>query len=258
MPRDVFGPRSGSFGGRSLEFEPTLMREISLGGRPRPRRVLWKGFKKVLVFLVLLASVTAASLWYFGLGDDRAVAEMATAAFQWVSGTGPEPFTADPSGGGLGLDLLFGGSAVMAESNSPADADSESLTLNLKIRDTIRASLEAQGVDWTTVVPLAFGGVRAQVTDPAAPGEMVVAVTGNIYFAAQGRVYALELSAERVDNRYVPTDLWQCVMLDTTPDNRASLEAHTRAGYEAFMRELAASPSEPSLIMEATPVFVAL
>jgi len=57
--------------------------------------------------------------------------------------------------------------------------------------------LEADGVSWDNVRPLAFGGAQAVVLAPDVMRRPAVALTGNIYFSSAGRVSLIKVSAKQ-------------------------------------------------------------
>lgn len=73
----------------------------------------------------------------------------------------------------------------------------------------LRADLSSQGVQWDDIQLAAFAGTRARVSDDAQMAHPITALTGEICFQSDGRLYAIELSAWRCDGRYVIMDIWQ-------------------------------------------------
>jgi len=226
--KDYFGPargRSGNYG--TLEFEPGLLTRV---GRVRSSRR--RSSRAPLWFAAALMAVAALGVfaWMYGARDDRAVAEMAVAAFQWVRDGQIDPSLVSPGRPAFDLGALLGGSTVSAEANAePGSA------LRQAVLAKIRKDVEAGGGRWSDAKALAFGGVRARVLNPGS--EAATAVTGNIYFAVGNRVYALEVSAERLDDRYIPTDFWQCAPLSCDATQTDAMEAHSQQCYEAFLNE---------------------
>lgn len=251
MPRDIFTSRSGSGGYRPLQFESTLSTQI---GRPLAFRTPRSRRSPKAVMAALLAAVILTGIWAWSHTNDeeRALARMATAVFTGLhGGAAPDSVAA----AGFGLGWLTGDTKALAESGESATIDA--FNLHKSLVEKIRTDLQAAGVKWENARPLAFGGVRAQVADPSSPPEPVTAVTGNVYFAANGKVYALEISAERIGDAYVATDIWQCVGIKTNADNLKSLEAHAKAGYTAFMAEQP-DAAQSGQIVKSEPVFIAL
>lgn len=248
MPRDIFGPRSaGSKQYRPLQFEPDL-----LGGSPRRslRRRSGRSLRRLGAALAAGAILLGLWGWARYTSDDRALAEMASTVFQAVHDGSVKSGSADP--GFLGW--ILGNATALAQPH-----ETTILALDSSILERIRADLNAAGVKWQNTRPLAFGGVRARVTDPVLGPWDVTAVTGNVYFAAGDKVYALEVSAQREGNQYIATDIWQCVPLDASAEDIEALESHAQAGYQDFVSEKPHAGDEAApIIDQAESVFLVL
>jgi len=252
MKMELFGSRRGS---KSLEFEPSLWADIGRGRTPRKVRPLHKRYGT----MAFLGLVFALGLWVWlqGSNDNRAIAQMASTAFQWVRD------------GQINLQLLstsdetslLAGAKVSAESRPDAGSpwtSPEEAPHRQAILARIRADIEAKGGRWTDAQAVAFGGVRAQVADTAGVGAD--ALTGNVYFVAGGRVFALELSAERVGDGFVPTNFWQCTALTISPTDLPGIEKHAQDCFQAFLQEpsVSAPKGEEAQIVDPVAIFVAI
>ncbi|MDX9971369.1 MAG: hypothetical protein RBU21_00120 [FCB group bacterium] len=251
MKTELFGAGRSSRWGKPLEFEPSLWADVGRVRQPRRAKPFHKRYG-TMAFLGLIAAVGMWA-WLHGSNDNRAIAHMASTAFQWVRD------------GQINLQLLsssepsslLGGAKVSAESRpdasspwtSPAEAP-----LRQAILARIRADIEAKGGTWTDARAVAFGGVRARVADNAGVGAE--ALTGNVYFVAGGRVFALELSAERVGDAFIPTDLWQCTALNVSPTDLPAIEKHAQDCFQAFMNE--PTGNQDPQILDPVAIFVSI
>jgi hypothetical protein len=102
------------------------------------------------------------------------------------------------------------------------------------VLSTIQSDLAAEGVTWGRIRPLAFGGVYAKLYDRTTMADSARSVTGNLYFAANDDVYALELTARLCGSQYVITDVWKCFPVSISPE-RISDDAKLR--FREFEQE---------------------
>ncbi|MBX7254783.1 MAG: hypothetical protein K1Y02_00380 [Candidatus Hydrogenedentes bacterium] len=116
----------------------------------------------------------------------------------------------------------------------------------------LRKELESQGVSWSDVRPVAFGGVRARVLDPQRMRAAATALTGNIFFSSGGRVFAVEVSAWRCDGQYVLLDVWQGAAL---PTDASDVGAYSKEQYREFQKESGAD-GEGAEIERAKHIYV--
>jgi hypothetical protein len=123
---------------------------------------------------------------------------------------------------------------------------------------SVRASLANQGVVWEQIRPLAFGGMQANVQDVRRMKDAATLVVGEIYFAAQDQVYALELSARCCGETAVITDFWRCGPIGMPAKaSLGALKDRTAARIRAFMEE-PINPGERVGIKSPRLVFVTL
>jgi hypothetical protein len=245
---DLFKPDARQ-GRKSLEFESTLWEGI---GRSRPRRPAAKPLHKRYGTMAFLLAVALVALWawFHGSNDNRAVQQMATTAFQWVRDgrVAPDTLSSVPQ------KPMLAPATVSAESRPDAASpwtSPEEGPARQKLLAKIRADVEAKGGRWADAKAVAFGGVRARVADSA--GVATEVLMGNVYFVAGGKLFALELSAERVDDAYVPTDLWQCAALDFPPTDLKAIDKHATDCYQTFTKEPSAQGTQ---ILDPKAVFI--
>lgn len=116
----------------------------------------------------------------------------------------------------------------------------------------VRASLAKDGVDWNGAQPLAFGGVRAQVMDPATMQAFATVVTGELYFASGAGVFAVEFSARKCGSVFVITDIWQYHSIKATKDQLAE---YSSKRFREFMDE-PEDPKETARLRSPKHLFV--
>lgn len=221
--------------GRRLEFEPDLMARISWGRQPLRRRRPAK--RLVGAAVVALSLLAGAAFWYRWTGEARAIAHMADATFTLMSGPAMEA-----EGNPLGwfdLSFLWGASPVLAESTLSSVLEGEDAEVRRGFLENLRMQLDALDPEWRRAEAIAFGGVKATTAASGDAHAEVTAITGNVYFATSRRVFAVEVSAERIGHRYIPTDIWQCLAVQRR-DSQSALDAaraHADTCFEAFTRE---------------------
>jgi len=91
-----------------------------------------------------------------------------------------------------------------------------------------RRQLTEQGVVLGQITPAAFGGIEAKVLDPATMSNPAVSVTGELYFQAGAKLYALELTARKCGDDFVVTSFWRCQPIDVPAED---LKAYAREKY---------------------------
>lgn len=221
--------------GRRLEFEPDLMARISWGRQPvRRRRPTWRLLGAALVAMGLMAGV---AFWYRWTGETRAMAQMADATFALM--VGPAVETEDESPAWLDVSFLSGTSPVLAESTLSSVLAGEDAELRRQVLESMRAQLDSLDQEWRHAKAIAFGGVKATTASSDEALDGVIVITGNVYFASGRRVFAVEVSAERVGNRYIPTDVWQCAPVAQRESESAldAARAHADTCFESFQLE---------------------
>lgn len=231
-----YSGKSSFYGkGRRLEFEPDLMARISWGRQPLRRRRPTK--RLVGAALVALSLLAGTAFWYRWTGEARAIAHMADATFALMCGPAME--AEDDPLGWLDLSFLWGASPVLAESTLSSVLEGEDAEVRRSLIENLRTRLDAIAPEWRRAKAIAFGGVKATTaTSGDAPAE-VTAITGNLYYATSRHVFAVEVSAERVGHRYIPTDVWQCSEV-LQRDSQSALDAaraHADSCFESFKHE---------------------
>jgi len=122
----------------------------------------------------------------------------------------------------------------------------------------IRDSLASRGVVWEQIKPLAFGGMQASVQDVRHMKDGTVSVVGDVYFAAEDQVYALEISARCCGDAAVVTDVWRCSSTGIKADgNLSTLKDRTAQRIRVFMEE-PMKPGERIGVKSPRIVFVPL
>jgi hypothetical protein len=244
---------------KALEFEPELLR--ALGGRPHS---MHRKRKKRLAmplgaFSLAAAAVVAVGAFYNNShADERAIIRTATLLLQGLrdnnlgkaltcfpeSLEGARIFDADERRvlkQNAGDSTLSGRERIAAE------------TARRKALEELRISLAGKGVDWLHIRPVAFGGMAAEVRDPALMREPADAYAGSLYFESGGRLYALEVSGRCCDGQCLITQVWRCVALEGTAD---SVEQHVEECYSDFRSECAGA-ADSIRVNRARKVFVA-
>ncbi len=114
---------------------------------------------------------------------------------------------------------VFGEGATTTPSSSDAQ---------LALLRSMRSELEKQGVVWSNATPFAFGGVRARI-EGAAMKQPLTVLTGEVYFRSQGRLFAIELSAWRCENKFVVVDIWKSFPMSDSVTDLAAFSAEQAA-----------------------------
>ncbi len=147
---------------------------------------------------------------------------------------------------------------------SPAARTEKAVTLKqagmspVEFLTGIRDSMVGHGVVWREIRPLAFVGMQASVIDVRNMKDPSVAVVGDVYFAANDNVYAIEISARCCGDVSVITGFWRCS--DTGLKADAPLNAlkdRTEERIRQFMEE-PIKPGERVGIKNPKKVFVPL
>ena len=116
-----------------------------------------------------------------------------------------------------------------------------------------RRQLTEQGVVPGQITPLAFGGIEAKVLDAATMSNPAVSVTGELYFQAGPKVYALEFTARKCGADFVVTSFWRCQPLDVPAED---LKHYAREKYPE--EESAATDADTIKITSVRRIFVPL
>jgi hypothetical protein len=96
------------------------------------------------------------------------------------------------------------------------------------------------GVVWEQIKPLAFGGVRAKILDPARMQQAADSVTGELFFLSGDKLFSLELTARRCGANFVVTNFWRYNALDITPDQ---IKDRVAESIRAFQDEPEVDPN---------------
>lgn len=224
--------------GRRLEFERNVWKEVAAPSRlrERPRRRALVSVVTAITVLAVLGlglSAAAGSVWFvFGLSDRSALAHMSTVLLVGLQANDMSAASSACAEGETGVQALDqeDAKAFLTDAPSPGADPATNRRARIESLAVLRERLAEIGVRWDDVVPLAFGGVRARVKDPSLMNRPVTAVTGYLYFASGGRLFALELSARKCANAYFITEIWDWANLDTPP----TLEAAEERSSEAF------------------------
>ena len=204
--------------------------------------------------MVAACALTVAFSLGFGSRDERAVRVMGDEFLTHLAAGNIPAATARFEEGAMGAPLMESERARLGlPENSPA-GNSEARAERQHQLERIRWELEADGVSWDSVRPLAFGGAQAEVMAPNVMRRAAVALTGNIYFSAGGRVYLIEVSAKRCGRHYVMTELWQWKRLD---GGHTDLQEHALQEYLAFKNDNPASP-DPAVVAQPQFIFTSL
>lgn len=116
-----------------------------------------------------------------------------------------------------------------------------------------RRQLTDHGVVLEQITPLAFGGIEAKVLDAATMSNPAVSVTGELYFQADAKVYALELTARKCGDDFVVTGFWRCQPIDVPAED---LKRYARGKYAE--EETAATDSDTVKVSIIRRIFVPL
>jgi hypothetical protein len=185
------------------------------GSNARQRSALWGRLG-----LVLAATAVAAGTWgWFHFNDEKALAETSKAFMDALKTGNASASTAILASSEAGATLLAKDIVrVQAKAQADPKADKHEMTPTL---DQIHDTLAKDGVDWSNVQPLAFGGVRAQVADPATMKTYATVVNGELYFGSGAGVFAVEFTSRKCGSMFVITDIWQYHALDVTKEKLA-------------------------------------
>ena len=235
-----------------LEFEPQLVARITEPGRPRRRvrsTLVIAGI--VVLAIALTGGISARSTL---LAIDRAALEHAGAALLNGLQTGDLQAAlsvcAEDDAAGRILEgeerqvFLPGVNGATAVRRRPEE--------RLQQLSSIREELARQGVEWSAVVPVAVGGVRACVRDPAVMSRPADTFIGNVYFASDGDLYAIEFTAWQCGHSYVIINIWQWTPVDGGPEQAL---AHSEQCFSRFEGELG-SGKQNTEIAHARHVFI--
>jgi hypothetical protein len=258
MNRNQFGKTS------RLRFESSVLTQLDRPKVVRPR------IGRFILLVVCMVSIVALAAWAVrslrlpvraAKGDSVAhTSEIILDALKSGAIEKALEVCAESESGGNAL--LKDDAEHAKPSASPATAKAagpkrESL-LPSEFLTKIRASLANQGVAWEQIRPLAFGGMQANVQDVRHMKDGTTSVVGEIYFAAQDRVYALELSARCCGDKAVVTDFWRCTPVGLPEDMPLStLEDRTAARIREFTQE-PIKPGERVGIKSPRIIFVPL
>ncbi|NIA13302.1 MAG: hypothetical protein GWP08_04420 [Nitrospiraceae bacterium] len=242
-------------GGGRLQFERDLMAEIA--GPSSPRRYAGR-FARVVFFLAIVVSVLAIAAYgavRFSFWPGRWVPLVRTCealgeALRSGDMAGALRYCADSPEGRL---VLAQDNGRVWNGNGEPEARGESRS-SAEFLAATRETLLGQAADLADLRLLAFGGARATILDPDRMDESVVALTGDLFFAVGGKVYALELTLRECAGQYVVTDFWKCAPVDATPD---MIEPAAASRFRAFLEE-EAKQGESAEIRRAKRVFVTL
>ncbi len=242
--------------GNRLMFESNVVRQVR-HERQRPPKI-----GRLVALLVLVGIVVGFAIWvsqfFHGVthGKDAvAIGKMAATVLDALKNDTPNmvrDISADSEPGRALIQQDDQKRAKNPGQVEPASTDTggNCVAFLMEARD----SLAQQGLAWEHAKPLAFGGVRAELLESQAMKNPAVAVTGVLYFEADGAVYALELTARVCGDAAVITDFWKCAVTDVKPEG---VEADAAARFRAFNEEQV-SAKEPAAIKRSTSVFVPL
>lgn len=247
---------------RRLEFEGEALDQISGTSRFRVAPRARTAHSNSSLIAVLAVTVTAASLLagaysfrssLFGV-EDRAITEFSMILLKSMAENRLESALAVCPEGSAGGQLLYEEERRVFRPEVQVDAavTPEAAQRRIDSLALVRNELESQGVTWADVQPVAFGGVRARVLDPERMRAAATALTGNIFFASGGKVFAVEVSAWRCDGQYVLLDVWQGTAL---PSGANDVAAFSKEQYRAFQKD-AGAEGERADIDRAKHIFV--
>lgn len=245
-----------------LQFDPALVAGIH---RERQAQNTFPIFSIALCAMLLLALAVWASqtiqipTWAFFQNNGNLDKACITLLEALQKGTLVNP-----------LDICAdspAGSALLQKENArlfrqATDQQAKEIPVQIKQRTSsatvlaaIRQDLTAMGVPCDQIRPLAFGGVKAKILDPSIMEDAAESVTGEIFFSAGERIFALQLTARRCGADFVITDLWQCLPLDITPgdikdrvaENLKTFKAESNDGVDAVKVK---SPRQVFVLLE--------
>lgn len=215
--------------GKRLEFDRDLLSDMQY----RPRRVPAIAGVAVVLGAVLVVATVAAVIVASGMAararERDAIAQMAGGLITGLRDNDVSISLAVCAAGEPGKSLLLE-RLTAAGSGAAAIVDDAAHTEMYETFTEMRAELEQAGVAWPDAQPLAFGGVKAEV-DALELDDAVVALIGDLYFTAGGRVYSVELSAWQCGGAYVVVDFWQWGPVDVAAD---AVKDHSDQMYAAF------------------------
>ncbi len=247
---------------RRLEFEGEALDQIAGSPRfrvaPKARRTHSNsGLITVVVMLLsggtLLAGAYSFRSSIFGV-EDRAITAFSMTLLKGIAENRLDTALAVCPEGSYSGQLLFEEEQRVFRPDVQVEAavGPDAAQKRMDALAEIRAELEAQGVSWNDVRPVAFGGVRARVLEPERMRAPATALTGNIFFASGDRVFALELTAWRCDGEYVLLDVWQGAAL---PDDTSDVAAYSKEQFRAFQND-AGSADVAAEVDRAKNIFV--
>jgi len=232
-----------SKGGR-LQFDPALVADIH---RQRQSQNAFPVFSIALCAMLLLALAVWASqtiqmpAWAFFQNNgnlDKACLALLQALQNGPLDTPLEICADSPAGTALlqkeNTRLFRQGDSSPA---TQATAPSAKRPSSNAILAAIRRELVAAGVNCEQIRPLAFGGVKARIMDPATMEDTAESVTGEVFFSAGQRLFALQLTARRCGADFIITDLWQCLPLDIAPEAIKERVAQTLKAFKSESSE---------------------
>lgn len=204
--------------------------------------------------VVAACGLTVAFSLGFGSGDERAVRTMGDEFLTHFASGNIRAAAARFEEGAMGAPLIESERARLGLPANRPVGNSDAKAERRRQLERIRRELEADGVAWERVRPLAFGGAQAEVMAPDVMRRAAVALTGNIYFSSGGRVYLIEVSARRCGRHYILTELWQWKRLD---GGHTDLQEHALEEYLAFKDENPA-PREAAIVTQPQFIFTNL
>jgi hypothetical protein len=225
--------------GKRLDFEGEALAQIYSPAITKPRRRAKTGFFSgaMAVTLVLSGAVLGGGmLVQNGLfGTDRRAITRTTEALLGGLATQNDALAlsvcAESEEGARKLadveEQSFGAETAVSELDVIQSA-------RLDVLHMVRVELANAGVDWNDIRPVAFGGIRGRVIEPGGMHKPVTSLTGSVYFASRGQLYALEFSAWRCKGDYVVTEVWQGSEVTVGYEDLKTLSA---AQFQAFERE---------------------
>ncbi|MFO7973754.1 MAG: hypothetical protein R6V12_03885 [Candidatus Hydrogenedentota bacterium] len=220
---------------KRLDFETALLKDLQ---RKREKRPIVKLPWVLGVFAVsaVLAASASAILTLFSSNGYKAVVETTS---EFVSRLAENQLQAAAEfcpEGALGSQLTAAERARVfsPEALTLPPSGSDALETRVSQLNRIRKDLERAGLDWENARTIAFGGVCAEIFEPASMLEASGALVGNIYITDERKVYVIEVSLMDCLGSYVITDIWQWGALDIAPD---TLKNHSRAQFDQFKNE---------------------
>jgi hypothetical protein len=143
--------------------------------------------------------------------------------------------------------------AKTVQAATPDVADAARISCADFLRDA-RKTMESNSVSFDQVKALAIVGAQAKVTDRQRMRKGADILAGELYFAAGGKIYALELSARKCGKNYFILDFWACNPIEATPENIA---AYADQKFREF-RQQSDATSGPVQIGGAKKIYIAL